>query len=191
VTTALPSQRALSRRVVRNALSARPWVEPLVLAFAPVFALLAVVSPPADGHMRSLWATLSSAAGVVAAFSFVEQRRRVSLVLDLCNRRLELAEGRLAHEGVVLHADTALRYYPLRASLLFIEVQSATCPSCHRRRGAQALSVAVNLLLGWWSPVGLLTTPFLIWRCARGGETTTPAALLEAVDVYVKARPTP
>lgn len=186
-TCTVPTAPPLSRRTVRRALGAQAWAEPLVLAFAPVFALLAVVTPAGDARMRWLWATLSVAAALVGFFSLVEQRRRVAFVFELCQARRELAMALLVREGVTLRRDTTLRCYPLQASLLFVTLRSATCPSSHERRGARALAIAVNLALGWWSITGLFTTPLILWRCARGGDVTTPAELIGVVDAYVEA----
>ena len=159
----------------------------MLLAFSPVFALLAAVTPVQDGRVRWLWGAMSVAAGVVAVLSFVEQRRRVSLVFDLCQGRRELAMGAFTREGVTLNRDTKLVCYPLQASLFFVELRSTTYPSSYPRRGAQGLAIAVNLLLGWWSVAGLFRTPFNLWRCARGGDVTTPAELIDAVDKYLEA----
>jgi hypothetical protein len=136
--------------------------------------------------MRWLWVALSGAAGLVSVFSLVEQRQRVSFVFDLCQGRRELAMGAFVRDGVALRPDTPLRCYPIQASLLFVTLQSATCPSSQQRQGAQALALTVNLALGWWSISGLLTTPLYLWRCVRGGDTTTPAELIDAVDKYLE-----
>ena len=179
---------ALTRRTVRRALGSRAWTEALILAFAPVFALLAFVTPAAEQGMRWLWLALSIAASLVSMFSHIEQRRRVSFVLELCQARRELAMGSFVYDGAALQRDTPLRYFPIHASLLFVKLRSATCPSSHERPAAQALAVTVNVLLGWWSLSGLVTTPFYLWRCLRGGDAITPAELIDAVDEYVEAQ---
>lgn len=182
-----PRDGAPSRGTVRRALGARPWVEPLLLAFAPVFALLGVVTPNGDLRLRWLWGALAVGASLVAVFSFIEQRRRVTLVVELCRGRREVAMGRFVSEGQALSRDSVLRCYPIQTSFFFVEVRSATCPSSRQRAGARWAAFCVTLLLGWWSPVGLLRTPLCLWSCVRGGELTTPAALIETVDSYVES----
>lgn len=183
----LQSGSPLTRRLVRRALGAQVWAEPLILAFAPVFALLAFVTPVGQERARWLWVVLSVGAALAGIFSLVEQRRRVSFVLELCRARRELAMGSFIREGNALRSDSPLRCYPIQASLLVVTLRSATCPSSEPRPGAQALAFAVNLAFGWWSITGLFTTPFCLWRCARGGDTTTPAELIDVVDKYLDA----
>lgn len=180
-------QSAISRATVRRALGSPPWVEPLLLAFAPVFTLLSLVAPEADVRLRCIWGVFGAGCLVVAIFSFIEQRRRTTLVLELYEARREVAMGRFMREELALSRDTPLRCYPIQASFFLIEVRTATCPSSRPRPGARALAICVSLLLGWWSPIGLLRTPLFLWRCLRGGELTTPGELIDKVSAYVES----
>lgn len=179
--------RALTRGTVRRALGSQPWAEPLLFLFSPVFALLSLVTPEADQRMRWVWAALAAAAGVVAVFSFAEQRRRVAFVLELCRRRRELAMGTFVLDGEVLRRDTALYSYPIQASFFVVAMRTTTCPSLRPRPIARALAVLMNLCIGWWSVTGLARTPLCLWRCVRGGDVTTPAELIDVVDAHERA----
>ena len=174
---------APTRRHVRRALKAEPWAEPLMLAFAPVFALLAVVTAKDAPGMVWVWWVFASLSSVCPVASFVEQRRRVSLVRELCARREELSTTGLARDGALLRADTELRSYPIHISfLLIVSFSTATCPSPRPRNLARGLALAINLFFGWWSLGGLFLTPVNLWRCVRGGDMTTPGALVALVD---------
>ena len=148
-----------------------------------MFALLAVVTATDVPRMVWVWWVFASLAAVLPVVSFVEQRRRVSLVRDLCTRREELLAAGIPRDGDVLHADTELRSYPIQISFpLIVTFGICTCPSPRASNLARGLAITMNVVMGWWSLEGLLRTPANLWQCLRGGVAITPRALIALVD---------
>jgi hypothetical protein len=172
--------RLPTRADARRALGIKLYVAPLVLAFSPVFALLAVVSPSERMRWVAAWFALGAALmGVVLT---IENRRSIALALELVRRRHELPNAGIERDGGRLRSTTELRSYPLHASFFVVAFSGSTCPSPDPPFAARALAVGINALFGWWSLGGLVTTPLALWSCWQGGKRTTPADLIAAID---------
>lgn len=176
-----------SRLHVRRALQIPGWMTGVALPVGPVFAIVALATLEETPGLSAFWLLLAVGASAFAVMHATASWRLVSDVRAYFRLWGDMEIRFVEHRGEKIRGNSELRRFPVGVGLVGIQALSHTAPRLRPPRWVAVFAFAMNLLFGWWSLEGLMTTPERLRVCLTGGERVTPRELV----TRVKAHPRP
>jgi hypothetical protein len=162
-----------------------------LLAFPPVFLLLAAVESPgkSQGEHRAVWILISVFCVAFFVFQRWQRARALGFLRWLWDHRDAVRSNGSLFGETRIQSVTELAQFELVFSMVFMATRQRTSyvvAGTGPAAIARLCATLVTLLLGWWSLHGIGWTLAALIRNLSSGSRTTAGAILDAVAQRVE-----